>query len=185
MQNGLPAGWRVSNSGGSWQAAAAPDRDDEDAAEIGAEEGLEPEDLRPDSPGWEDVEEENEELQVKSLLDEQVFPSVRAMVEHCKAQHGFDLDSIRKTNVLDFYSTLRLINYIRSQVASGNAKPDCSSPQAWMDDKYMQPVLEDDALLYSIDDLADPNDPEDPLIEPPEPEQPTEGQKTLVQRALS
>ncbi|KAI6914690.1 hypothetical protein KC318_g1031 [Hortaea werneckii] len=169
MQNGLPAGWRVSNSGGSWQAAAAPDRDDEDAAEIGAEEGLEPEDLRPDSPGWEDVEEENEELQVKSLLDEQVFPSVRAMVEH----------------FLDFYSTLRLINYIRSQVATGNTKPDCSSPQAWMDDKYMQPVLEDDALLYSIDDLADPNDPEDPLIEPPEPEQPTEGQKTLVQRALS
>ena len=49
----------------------------------------------------------------------------------------------------------------------------------------MQPVLEDDALLYSIDDLADPNDPEDPLIEPPQPEQPTEGQKTLVQRALS
>ncbi|KAI7534873.1 hypothetical protein KC331_g12323 [Hortaea werneckii] len=169
MQNGLPAGWRVSNSGGSWQAAAAPDRDDEDAAEIGAEEGLEPEDLRPDSPGWEDVEEENEELQVKSLLDEQVFPSVRAMVEH----------------FLDFYSTLRLINYIRTQVASRNTKPDCSSPQAWMDDKYMQPVLEDDALLYSIDDLADPNDPEDPLIEPPEPEQPTEGQKTLVQRALS
>ncbi|RMZ23360.1 hypothetical protein D0859_12601 [Hortaea werneckii] len=169
MQNGLPAGWRVSNSGGSWQAAAAPDRDDEDAAEIGAEEGLEPEDLRPDSPGWEDVEEENEELQVKSLLDEQIFSSVRAMVEH----------------FLDFYSTLRLINYIRSEVASGNTKPDCSSPQAWMDDKYMQPVLEDDALLYSIDDLADPNDPEDPLIEPPQPEQPTEGQKTLVQRALS
>ena len=106
MQNGLPAGWRVSNSGGSWQAAAAPDRDDEDAAEIGAEEGLEPEDLRPDSPGWEDVEEENEELQVKSLLDEQVFPSVRAMVEHCKAQHGFDLDSIRKTHGIVFISAV-------------------------------------------------------------------------------
>lgn len=99
---------------------------------------------------------------------------------------SFDFLLTRKNYVvLDFYSTLRLINYIRSEVAAGNTKPDCSSPQTWMDDKYMQPVLEDDALLYSIDDLADPNDPEDPLIEPPEPEQPTEGQKTLVQRALS
>lgn len=77
-------------------APAPPDRDDEDAADIGAEDGLEPDDLRPDSPGWEDLEQEVEEVQVKSLLDDEVFGSVRAMVEHCKSQHHFDLDEIRK-----------------------------------------------------------------------------------------
>lgn len=87
---------------------------------------------------------------------------------------------------LDFYATLRLINYIRSSHATNPSQtPDCSHPKLWMDDKYMQPVLEDDALLYSIDDLADPNDPEDPLAQPPEPEEkPTEGQKVMVERAL-
>jgi len=29
----------------------------------------------------------------------------------------------------------------------------------------MQPVLEDDALLYSIDELANPDDPDDPLAQ--------------------
>ena len=103
MQKGLPPGWSVSNSTGSWSAPSALSRevDDEDA-EIGAEAGLEPEDLRPDSPGWEDVEEEQEDFQLKSLLDDEIFTNVRAMVEHLKTTHDFDLDAIRKK-----HSTLR------------------------------------------------------------------------------
>jgi protein arginine N-methyltransferase 3 len=48
---------------------------------------------------------------------------------------------------------IKFVNYVRSQVKEGNAKPDVESPAAWEDDKFMQPVLEDDALLFSVDEL--------------------------------
>ena len=48
----------------------------------------------------------------------------------------------------------------------------------------MQPVLEDDALLYSIDDLASPEDPEDPLAQQQAADEQSAGQKTLVDRAM-
>jgi protein arginine N-methyltransferase 3 len=46
-----------------------------------------------------------------------------------------------------------LVNYIRNEVKNGNFQPDVSSATRFADDKYLQPVLEDDALLFSIDDL--------------------------------
>ena len=48
---------------------------------------------------------------------------------------------------------IKFVNYVRSQVKDGNVKPDVESPAAWEDDKFMQPVLEDDALLFSVDEL--------------------------------
>ena len=38
---------------------------------------------------------------------------------------------------------------------AGNAKPDVSSRSLFEDDKYMIPTLEDDALLFSLDDISD------------------------------
>lgn len=54
---------------------------------------------------------------------------------------------------LDFYSSIKLVNYIRDQVKAGNLKPDVSSAATFEDNKYLQPTLEDDALLFSLDDL--------------------------------
>lgn len=56
---------------------------------------------------------------------------------------------------LDFFGTVKLVNYIRSEVKAGNAKPDVSSRSLFEDDKYMIPTLEDDALLFSLDDISD------------------------------
>lgn len=56
---------------------------------------------------------------------------------------------------LDFYATIKFVNYIRSEVLSGKDRPDVSSTAAWADDKFLQPVLEDDALLFTLDDLID------------------------------
>ena len=97
----LPAGWSVSNNTGNWSAPAHREVDDEDET-LAQDEGLEPGDLRPDSPGWEDVEEEVDELSVKCLLCHQDLPAVRKMVEHCKLDHGFDLDEVRKANSMCF-----------------------------------------------------------------------------------
>jgi hypothetical protein len=63
---------------------------------------------------------------------------------------------------LDFYATIKLVNYIRSEVLSGHATPDVSKPEAWADDKYLQPALADDALLFSLDEL-DESGQQDPI----------------------
>ncbi|KAK5125968.1 hypothetical protein LTR85_011323 [Meristemomyces frigidus] len=179
----LPAGWSVSNSTGSWTAPAYKEEDDD---ELQGEDGLEAEDLRPDSPGWEDMEDDTEELNLKCLLCDEKFNAVRAMVGHCKGTHDFDLDAIRKANKIDFYNTMKLINYVRSQVQSGNSRPDCADPALWADDEYLQPVVEDDALLYSIDELADPKDSDDPLAETEanSAEEEGAGHKALAERAV-
>lgn len=104
MDNKLPAGWSIRNSTGAWSAPAHPDDDsdnDDDIAENfrgnpGAEDGLTEEDLRPDSPGWEDVEDDSEKESYRCLLCEVTKPKVREVVEHGKAEHRFDLDKIRK-----------------------------------------------------------------------------------------
>jgi protein arginine N-methyltransferase 3 len=49
-----------------------------------------------------------------------------------------------------------LVNYIRSEAKNGNIKPDVSSFELFQDDKYLQPVLEDDALLFCLDELVEP-----------------------------
>jgi protein arginine N-methyltransferase 3 len=40
-------------------------------------------------------------------------------------------------------------------VQQGNKTPDVSSKSAFDDDSYLKPVLDDDALLYSLEDLTD------------------------------
>ena len=45
----------------------------------------------------------------------------------------------------------------------GNTNPDVSSLSNFSDDKYLQPVLEDDALLFSLDDLIQPDDGKDQI----------------------
>lgn len=48
---------------------------------------------------------------------------------------------------------MKLVNYMRTEVKSGNRQPDVSRADIFADDKYLIPVLEDDALLFSIDEL--------------------------------
>ena len=57
----------------------------------------------------------------------------------------------------------KLVNYIRSEVKVGKGKPDVSSKSAFEDDRYLLPTLEDDALLYSLQDVVghDLDDDED------------------------
>lgn len=46
------------------------------------------------------------------------------------------------------------MNYIRSSVRDGGTKPALDSPAQWEDEKYLQPVLEDDPVLFSLDELV-------------------------------
>ncbi|EME46081.1 hypothetical protein DOTSEDRAFT_125718 [Dothistroma septosporum NZE10] len=112
-------------------------------------------DVRPDSDGWEDAEDDTEELSIKCLLCHDKFPTAQTMAEHCSKSHDFDLVSIQRQHKLDFYTTIKLVNYIRAEVQAGASRPDVSDAASWSDEKFLQPTLDGDALLFSLDDILD------------------------------
>lgn len=63
-------------------------------------------------------------------------------------------DPSTKKSDLDFLGTIKLVNYIRSEVSAGNRQPDVSSASLFQDEKYLKPFMEDDALLYNIDEIS-------------------------------
>ncbi len=158
----LPPGWQVSNNEGSRSVPQKPEESgaDDDSSDEGSDaqqqSGL---DVEPDSPGWEDVEpnEDVESVNYKCLICEEQFNNAEVMLEHCRSEHSFDFLEIRRLHGLDFYSTIKLVNYIRMAVKNGNAPdlPDLASPAVWSDNTYLKPTLEDDALLYSLGDVVD------------------------------
>jgi protein arginine N-methyltransferase 3 len=58
-------------------------------------------------------------------------------------------------------SSIKLVNYIRQQAKEGNTKLEIKSATEFEDEKYLQPILEDDALLFSLDDLSSSSHPGD------------------------
>ena len=45
--------------------------------------------------GWQDAEPDVEEIRIKSLFGDGVFPDVPSMLRHCKDVHAFDFLHIR------------------------------------------------------------------------------------------
>lgn len=105
-----------------------------------------------DDDGWEDAEPEEDRDQIVSLLDNEIFPDVASMLEQCKNKYNFDFLSIRSKYSLDFYGTIKLVNYIRSQIKDGLSVITIKK-EDFDNERYLRPVLEDDALLFSLDDL--------------------------------
>lgn len=66
------------------------------------------------SEGWDDVDEagDNEEsLEIVSLLDDKVFPDAASMLSHCKDKFNFDFVATRDRLSLDFYGSIKLVNF--------------------------------------------------------------------------
>ncbi|KIV79927.1 hypothetical protein PV11_07466 [Exophiala sideris] len=103
--------------------------------------------------GWEDVEPDEESITVVSLFDQQTFPNAKSMLAYCRDNHSFDIWQLRQEFDLDFLGLIKLVNYIRAEVQAGNTRPDISSKSVFEDDKYLKPVLQEDALLFSLDDV--------------------------------
>lgn len=108
-----------------------------------------------DEEGWEDAEPDNEVTQFISLLDSEVFTDITSMLDHCKAKYQFDFLEIRQNLGLDFYGSIKLVNFIRSQVQAGKTVTSKISREDIEDEKFLKPSLEDDALLFSLDELPD------------------------------
>nr|POE62886.1 putative protein arginine n-methyltransferase 3 [Quercus suber] len=153
----LPAGWTVRNKDGNFTGPPAQDDEDEAVAEDLEEQCL---DIRPDSPGWEDTNagDDVEEISVKSFFSDDVFPSAPAMVQHCQEKDGFNFREVITIQKLDFLQAVKLVNYIRSEVAKGKTLGNdlnVGDSKNWSDDKYLQPTMENDAMLFSLGEFEE------------------------------
>ena len=112
-----------------------------------------------DEGEWLDVEADEEPITIVSLLDSQTFPTVAAMLDHCKQQHSFDFATVLNRLGLDFHGAVKLVNYIRDRVKQLQPLPAEISPKDFEDERYLQPVLENDALIFSLDDILEAEQP--------------------------
>ncbi|KUI67800.1 Ribosomal protein arginine N-methyltransferase rmt3 [Cytospora mali] len=115
-------------------------------------------DVSDGSEGWNDVDEgsDNEEqtMEIVSLFDDKVFPGPVPMLEYCKDKFSFDFVATRDRLGLDFFGGIKLVNFIRSTVKEGEKLPEQISEADIQDDeKWMIPVLQDDAFIMCLDDL--------------------------------
>lgn len=105
---------------------------------------------------WDDWSNDEEEQQdTTCLFCADIFAQPVETFNHMKTAHQFDFQAVRQSLHLDFYQCIRLINYIRREVQAGNdiTKTFSGKESFWTDDQFLQPVMEDDALLFAFEDL--------------------------------
>ncbi|KAJ2810202.1 hypothetical protein FBU31_008043, partial [Coemansia sp. 'formosensis'] len=108
---------------------------------------------------WDDWEDEEMNTPMKCLFCAQTFQSPVVLFQHAKKAHGFDFPKTRAALGLDFYQSMRVVNYIRTM---GLGDPNfeqvsgftIDGTEAFLnDDAYLKPAIPDDNLLYALDEL--------------------------------
>ena len=69
---------------------------------------------------WDDWQSDEDESpsDYLCLFCNSKFDSTETLFDHCTTQHSFDFHGIVKDLGLDLYGSMKLINYVRSQVSS-------------------------------------------------------------------
>lgn len=104
---------------------------------------------------WLDVEPDVENVEIVSLFDTQTFPTLAEMLNHSKKQYNFDLIANIRRLELDFLGAVKLINFIRHQTKAGKAIPECISLESIADESLLRPVLENDAVIFNLDEILE------------------------------
>ncbi|KAL8709471.1 MAG: hypothetical protein Q9220_005854 [cf. Caloplaca sp. 1 TL-2023] len=108
-----------------------------------------------DEDGWKDVEPDSANPAFIGFNGSTTFLSLDDLLKDAVENHGVDLIEMRQRFDLDTFGMIKLINFTRTQIAKGILRPD-TSPNLFLDGEvYLKPFVEDDALLYSVDDLFD------------------------------
>ena len=111
-----------------------------------------------DEADWLDVEPDEEVVTYISLFGPESFPNLNSMLAHCSEKHAFDLVANLKRMNLEFHDAIKLVNFVRAQVLDQQPLPQPITASDFADDKYLKPVLENDAVLFSLDDILEENE---------------------------
>ncbi|KAK9373611.1 S-adenosyl-L-methionine-dependent methyltransferase [Lipomyces chichibuensis] len=140
-----------------------------------AEEKLPADEVESDIEDFEDLIKDNElesasdwtaddETRPVCLYCEITFDNADAVWDHCVVDHDFDFNKLRRGLGLDFFGKLKLINYVRAQVQAG-IQPELNRPELFLEDsQYLKPTMQDDALLFGIQDDDSEEEEEDPDV---------------------
>ncbi|KAG6001079.1 hypothetical protein E4U21_004698 [Claviceps maximensis] len=104
---------------------------------------------------WLDVEPDVENIEFVSLCDGQTFSTLSEMLQYCKRQHNFNLLETIHRLQLDFLGAVRLINFVRIHVRDKSTLPQQISREDIDDERYLSPVIENDAVIFSLDEVLD------------------------------
>ncbi|KAJ2464984.1 hypothetical protein GGI02_004831 [Coemansia sp. RSA 2322] len=108
---------------------------------------------------WDDWEDDEMNAPMKCLFCTHTSQSPIILFRHVKQAHGFDFPQTRATLGLDFYQSMRVVNYIRTL---GLSDPKFDQVSGFSidgtepflnDDAYLKPAIPDDNLLYALDEL--------------------------------
>lgn len=82
------------------------------------EEEVEEMEVEEEGGGWDDLgsDGDDSEPEIKCLFCALSCRSAGDLFGHCSSVHSFDFHALRKLFGLDFYSSFKLINFIRAQV---------------------------------------------------------------------
>ncbi|TVU02120.1 hypothetical protein EJB05_52387, partial [Eragrostis curvula] len=162
----------------------SPPQKEEAEAEQPLRSEEEEEDEEEAEEGWDDWCSDDEDVGggLLCLFCSSCFNAENLLFEHCATEQCFNFHWIVKELGLDFYSCIKLINFVRSMVAekkcwscgqafSSNTEL-CSHLHAverylidgkvpWEDDVYLKPFMEDDSLLHSLSIDDDDDEDED------------------------
>ncbi|XP_036950554.1 protein arginine N-methyltransferase 3 isoform X1 [Acanthopagrus latus] len=104
-----------------------------------------------DEEKWQWLEEEDsQEVNVTCLFCDRLLSSVPATLQHCTAEHQFNLVDLIRKHKLDDYGYIKMINFIRSRKCDASSLmglPD--APVPWESEDFLRPVLQDDPLLQT------------------------------------
>jgi protein arginine N-methyltransferase 3 len=105
------------------------------------------------SAGYEDAPDADigEETPAVCLFCSATFAGAREVFAHCDREHGFDWKEAARG--ADFYTRIKLVNYIRTLSAAGKTYE--AGDRGFEDDRFLQPVMEEDPLLFSLDEDGD------------------------------
>jgi hypothetical protein len=112
------------------------------------------------SDGWSDLEDSVDEA-TQCLFCIDILSDPDAAFEHMSAVHGFDFYHLKKENKLDFYSGVKILNFLRNCqrherdacIETFQGKMALPDKNLWDRPEFYFPLYEDDPLLTAVDDF--------------------------------
>ncbi|KAL8735263.1 MAG: hypothetical protein Q9181_002875 [Wetmoreana brouardii] len=119
-----------------------------------SEDVLEPNTLD-DEDEWKDVDPDHASPSFLSFGGNVRFRNLERFLEDAKKNHSVDLVDVQSRLSLDVFGMIKLINFVRAEVAQGRLRPNVMPANFLEGDRHLKPVIDDDALLYSVDEIFD------------------------------
>jgi hypothetical protein len=109
-----------------------------------------------DDDTWDDLIDEIE-VETQCLFCTNLLKDPEACFEHMQDAHSFNFAALQKQHNLDYYASMKLLNYLRHCQTSEIPNHECFTsnqlpdPRLWNRPEFLFPVYDEDPLLTAID----------------------------------